>query len=43
MSKIGYVCLTLCLGGMLCLKLNSKGENLEIIFSNMNLFVESSN
>lgn len=43
MSKIGHVCLTSCLGGMLCLKLSNKGENLEIIFSNMDLFVDSSN
>lgn len=43
MSKIGHVCLTLCLGGMLFFNLSNKGEKLEIIFSNMNLFVDSSN
>lgn len=43
MSKIGHVCFILCLGGMLCLKLSNKGEKPEIIFSNVNLFVDSSN
>lgn len=43
MSKIDHVCLTLCLGGVLFFKLSNKEEKLEIIFSSMNLFVNSSN